>query len=190
MPRIIVTTWTTLDGFAAGPNGEMEWVGRSYDEAMGNYEMALVEAAGTLLLGRTTYESFAGSWPHVADNPDVSDGERAYARRLNAMRKVVVSSSLPAATWEGTEVLRAFEPQAIERLKAESDGDIVVYGSLRLVRGLTEAGLVDEYQVLVHPVLLGEGRSIGEWAAQAVELGLVAAEPHPSGVVRLTYRRA
>jgi dihydrofolate reductase len=157
---------------------------------MGDYELALVESAETLLLGRTTYESFAGSWPHVPDNPGVSEGERVYARRLNAMRKVVVSSSLPGATWEGTTVLRGFSTDAIEGVKAESDGDIVVYGSLRLVQGLTAAGLVDEYQVLVHPVLLGAGRSIGDWAARAIELGLVSAEPHPSGVVRLTYRRA
>src|SRR6185437_14743878 len=63
MRKIIVTMWVTLDGYIAGPNGEMDWVGQFYDEAMGVYETALVSAADTLLLGRVTYQSFAGSWP-------------------------------------------------------------------------------------------------------------------------------
>src|SRR5215475_7718982 len=94
MRKIIVTMWITLDGFIAGPNGEMDWIGRIYDAEMGKYEDDLVSGADTLILGRLTYESFAGSWPNVPDNPNVSEGEKIYARKLNAMRKVVFSKSL------------------------------------------------------------------------------------------------
>ena len=91
MRKIIVTMWMSLDGFIAGPNGEMDWIGEIYDEAMGTYENELVSSADTLLLGRVTYQSFAGSWPHVPDSPSASEGEKAYARTLNAMRKIVFS---------------------------------------------------------------------------------------------------
>ena len=86
MRRIIVTTWVTLDGFIAGLNNEMEWIGAIYDDAMAKYESDLVSTADTLILGRVTYESFAGSWPHVPDNPSASEGEKEYARKLNRMR--------------------------------------------------------------------------------------------------------
>ena len=79
MRKIITTTWVTLDGYIAGPNGEMEWIGEIYDEAMGAYENELASQADTLLLGRVTYQSFAGSWPHVPDSPTASEGEKAYA---------------------------------------------------------------------------------------------------------------
>src|SRR5438067_1949562 len=82
MRRIIVTMWVTLDGFIAGPDHDMSWV--RVDDAMGAYEDDLVSAADTLLLGRVTYQSFAGAWPHVPDNPAAPEGERAYARKLNA----------------------------------------------------------------------------------------------------------
>ncbi|HLH63954.1 MAG TPA: dihydrofolate reductase family protein [Ktedonobacteraceae bacterium] len=87
MRKIIITTWVTLDGFIAGPNGEMDWV--RVEEEMGKYEDDLMSAADTLILGRVTYQSFAGAWPYVPDNPSASEGEKIYARKLNAMRKVV-----------------------------------------------------------------------------------------------------
>ena len=81
MRKIITTTWVTLDGYIAGPNGEMDWIGEIYDDAMGTYENDLVSSADTLLLGRVTYQSFAGSWPHVPDNPNAPEDEKEYARK-------------------------------------------------------------------------------------------------------------
>ena len=82
MRKIMTTTWVTLDGFIAGPNGEMDWLAEIYDEATGAYENELASRADTLLLGGMTYQSFAGSWPHVPDIPNASEGEKAYARKL------------------------------------------------------------------------------------------------------------
>src|SRR6266496_142345 len=113
MRKIIVTMWVTLDGFIAGPNGDMDWIGEIYDEAMGKYEDDLVSAADTLILGRVTYESFAGSWPYVPDKPNADPGE-----------------------------------------------DMVIYGSASIVQALTNLGLIDEYQLLVHPVVLGGGKPL------------------------------
>lgn len=189
MRKIIVTMWMTLDGYIAGPNGEMDWIGEIYDEAMGKYEYDLVSAADTLLLGRVTYQSFAGSWPHVPDNPNAPEEEKVYARKLNAMRKVVFSKTLPNVEWEHSTLVKEVVPAEIERMKNEPGRDIVIYGSASLVQTLTNLGLIDEYQILVHPVILGGGKPLFQDIKSQVKLKLVSSKTHPSGVVLLTYQR-
>jgi dihydrofolate reductase len=190
MRKILTTTWVSLDGFIAGPNNEMDWVGRYYDETMGAYETELVRGGDTLLLGRTTYDSFAGSWPSVPDQEGVSEGEKVYARLLNSMRKVVVSASLTDPSWEHTDVLSDVRRDEIQQLKQEPGSDIIVYGSASLVAQLTDLGLVDEYHLLVHPVVLGGGKPLFGGVSGSTDLALESVTPHPSGVVRMVYRLA
>ncbi len=191
MRKLIVTMWVTLDGYIAGPNGELDWVTSGYDKDMGQYEDAIVSASDTLLLGRVTYESFAGSWPKVPDNPDVSEEERAYARKLNAMRKVVFSKSLPSADWNNSTLVREIVPEEIEKLKQEDGKDMLIYGSASVVRELTNLGLIDEYQLLVHPVILGGGKPLFSDIHDKVPLRLAEAKQHQaSGVLLLRYERA
>jgi dihydrofolate reductase len=188
MRKIITTTWVTLDGFIAGSNGEMDWIGEIYDEAMGTYENDLVSSADTLLLGRVTYQSFAGSWPHVPDSPHASEGEKEYARKLNAMRKLVFSRTLDSVEWNNSRLMKEVVPEEIEQLKHEPGRDIVIYGSASLVRTLTNLGLIDEYQILVHPVILGSGKPLFQDIKGQVKLKLVNTKTHPSGVVVLSYQ--
>ena len=188
MTKIITTTWVSFDGFISGPNGEMDWIGEIYDEAMGKYEGDLVDSADALIFGRVTYESFAGSWPHVPDNPNVSEGEKAYARRLNAMRKIVFSRTLASADWNNSTLLTEIVPEEVERLKRETERDILIYGSASIVQELTNLGLIDEYQVLVHPVILGGGKPLFRDISNRVKLELVQTKTHPSGVVLMCYR--
>ena len=188
MRKIITTTWVTLDGFIAGPNNEMDFVGETYDEAMGKYEYDLVSAADTLLLGRVTYESFAGAWPYVPDRPGADPGEVAYAHILNAMRKIVFSKTLPRVEWNNSTLLREIVPEEIEKLKQEPGRDMVIYGSASVVQELTNYGLIDEYQLLVHPFILGDGKRLFKNIKQKVNLKLVNTEARPSGVVVLTYQ--
>ncbi len=188
MRKIITTTWVTLDGFIAGPNGAMDWIGEIYDEAMGKYEDDLVSAADTLLLGRVTYQSFAGSWPHVPDSPTASEGEKDYARKVNAMHKIVFSRTLPTVEWNNSRLVKEVIPEDIEQLKHEPGRDILIYGSASLVRSLTDFSLIDEYQFLVHPVILGSGKPLFQDLKDQVKLKLVNIKTHPSGVVVLTYQ--
>ena len=188
MRNIITTTWVTLDGYIAGPNGEMDWIAEIYDEAMGVYENELVSQADALLLGRVTYQSFAGSWPHVPDNPNASEGEKAYARALNAMRKIVFSRTLESVEWNNSTLRKEIVPEEIEQLKREPGRDLLIYGSASIIQTLTNQGLIDEYQVLVHPVILRGGKPLFQDIKRQVKLQLVNTKKLPSGVVVLSYQ--
>jgi len=186
MRKIILSMWITLDGFIAGPNDEMEWVTEIYDEAMGKYESDLVNSADTLLLGRGTYQSFAGYWPHVLNNPDAPKDEVEYAQRANIMQKVVFSKTLERAEWNNSTLVREIIPAEIEHMKQQPGNDIVIYGSARIVRALTNLGLIDEYQLLVHPTILGNGKPFFQDSKH--NLKLITTRTHPSGVVALFYQ--
>jgi dihydrofolate reductase len=190
MRKIIVTVWITLDGFIAGPNGEMDWVTSIYDEAMGKYEDDLVSDADTLFLGRVTYQSFAGAWPKVPENPSVSEGEKEYARKLNAMRKIVFSKTLDKAEWNNSTLVKEIIPEEIEKMKHGPGKDMLIYGSASIVQAFTNFRLIDEYQLLVHPVMLANGKPLFEGLSDEIKLKLTKTKTHTSGVVLLCYRPA
>ncbi len=185
---LIVTMWVTLDGFIAGPNDDMSWI--IVDDAMGAYEDAMVSAADTLVLGRVTYQSFAGAWPYVPDNPAASDGEKEYARKVNSLRKIVFSRTLETVEWNNSTLLHEINPDDIVALKHEAGKNIVIYGSASIVQALTACGLIDEYQLLVHPVVLGSGKRLFREGSDRTALRLVETKTFDSGVVLLTYQPA
>ena len=185
MRKIIVTMWVTLDGFIAGPNEEMDWI--MVDQTMGQYEDDLVSSADTLILGRVTYQSFAGSWPYVPENPSASEGEKVYARKLNSMRKIVFSKSLEKVEWNNSHLVKEVLPEEIAKLKQEPGKDMVIYGSASIVQTFTNLGLIDEYQLLVHPVVLGSGKPLFAGIAKPVHLRLSQIKSFPSGVIGLYY---
>jgi dihydrofolate reductase len=185
MRKVIVTMWVTLDGFVAGPNGEMNWMGETDDEANGPYQDDFVSAADTLLLGRATYESFAGSWPKVPDDPNAPEGLKAYARKLNDMRKIVFSKTLENVEWNNSTLRREVAPAEIMQLKQEPGRNIIIYGSASLVQTLTSLNLIDQYQLLLHPIALGNGKPLFKDHAK---LKLVNSTTHPSGVIELYYQ--
>jgi dihydrofolate reductase len=140
-------------------------------------------AAGAMLLGRVTYEGFAQAWPKMRDNP--------FGEKMNSMPKYVVSSTLTSAGWENSTILVGDLAERIGELKSSVEGDILVAGSAQLVHALTDLGLVDEYRLMVYPIVLGAGKRLfGETgAAQALKLTSVAPVGE-AGVLTLTYTAA
>ncbi|WP_433132666.1 dihydrofolate reductase family protein [Micromonospora sp. CA-240977] len=185
MRKIVVSMWTTLDGFVAGPDDEMDWL--LVDDQLQRYERALVADAGSLMLGRITHADFAGYWPLAADDPDQPDDVRGYAQRLDALEKIVVSASGDTATWKNTRRLTHIDPDEITELKRRPGGDIVIYGSLTVIRSLADLGLIDEIHLLVHPLFLRQGKALFSGGQPPARLELVSAETFASGVVLMKY---
>jgi dihydrofolate reductase len=157
MSKLVVSQFITVDGVTEDPGGAESferggWAFQFDRGADGDaFKMDEVMAAETLLLGRVTYEGFAAAWP---------SREGAFADKFNSMRKVVVSSTLRDPDWNNTTVIADDLAGSVERLKQETGGDILVNGSMQLVAALAEHDLVDEYRLMVFPVVLGSGRRL------------------------------
>jgi len=188
MRNIIVSMRVTLDGFIAGPNGEMDWMEEFIDESLANYESELQKTVDTTLFGRVTYQGFESFWPQVARDPASPMGLVEYADQLNAMRKIVFSKTLSRAEWNNSVVVKEIVPEEIIHMKQEPGRDMVIYGSASIVRTLTNLGLIDRYHLLVYPVVLGSGKPLFQDIVHMVKLSLVSTKTHPSGVVVLSYQ--
>jgi dihydrofolate reductase len=186
MGKLVVTQFVSLDGVMQAPGGEdFKYPGWSFafDRGDDGNDFKLRETLETdaLLIGRVTYESFAGAWPS-------REGE--FADKFNTMPKYVVSSTLEDPEWSGTTVLTGDAVAEASKLKDEIDGIIQVPGSLRLVQALFEADLVDELHLMVFPVLLGTGRRLFGETAEKTDWRLTEAKPvGPDGVLVLVYER-
>jgi dihydrofolate reductase len=141
-----------------------------------------------LLLGRKTYEIFAGSWGAWDENVEGLQGE--LTRRYNRIPKYVASRTLTEVAWQNTHLLGPDVPAAVEKLRAEPGGEIRVWGSTKLIRTLAEHDLIDEYRLVVYPLVLGTGKKLFPDGFPLTRLALVDTRALPSGVVINTYRRA
>jgi dihydrofolate reductase len=182
MRKLIVTEFVSLDGVMEAPGGEpgyahSGWVAALFSDELGAYKQEEQIGADVLLVGRATYESFYGAWP---------SREGAMADKINTMRKVVVSSTLESSEWENTTVERDLEATATA-LKAEDGGPVLVAGSRSVAQALLAAGLVDELNLQVFPVLLGSGARLYPEGPDKLDLRLLSSHALDTGVVLQTY---
>lgn len=185
---IMATMWTTLDGFVAGAADKMGWL--RLDDELQAYEIDLVGAAETLMLGRVTFNDIAGYWPRVARRSAEQPASRRYAQVLEGMEKIVVSASGQLAEWDRTRRWRSLDPDAVLELKKSPGGDIVVYASLGLGNALTELGLVDEFHLIVHPVILRDCKPLLRPGGPPVYMQRLSTRIFSSGVVLAKHRPA
>ncbi|MBS1879723.1 MAG: dihydrofolate reductase family protein [Actinobacteria bacterium] len=183
MRRLVLKMSMTVDGYVAGPEGEMDWVVRTSHPDGKAWVGRTLEGAGAHVIGRRLYSSFVGYWPTSTD---------PLAEAMNSIPKIVFSRSpdpdLPSAPgWEEPRVLGADLAGDVEALKAEPGKDLLAQGGVEFARSLVQAGLVDEYRLVVHPVVLGSGLALFD-GAEPFDLDLIDAVRFPSGTQALTYR--
>jgi len=150
-------------------------------EDAGGYVFEAYNAAGALLLGRVTYEQFAAFWPNQSDDDP-------FARRINELPRYVVTRTLKKLDWRGSRAISGDVTGQVRKLKEESGGDILIPGSSQLVNGLAEHGLIDEYQLLIHPIVVGKGKHLFEAGATPTLFTVAETRTFGTGVVGLVCR--
>jgi dihydrofolate reductase len=189
MRKIIVSEFMSVDGVIEDPGGSegFERGGWAFQFDRGaegdRFKFEETMNAGAMLLGRVTYEGFAAAWPGRTD-------DAGFADRMNSMPKYVVSNSLETADWENSTIVSGDVVEELRRLKQGEGGDLLVAGSATLVRTLIDNGLVDEYRLMIFPVVLGAGRRLFGETSDKSDWRLTEARPvGPDGVVVLVYER-
>jgi dihydrofolate reductase len=178
MRKVIVSTYVTLDGRVDEPR---DWAVPYDDEGAAKYHTDLLMNSDGLLLGRKTYEMFAALFP-------ARSGELPYVDRINSMAKYVVSTTLKDLEWENSHLIEGDVAEGVAKLKEQPGQDLITYGGHDLIHSLLEHDLIDEYRILLQPVLLGKGRSLLKDGMERIDLDLVDTTVIPSGVAILTYR--
>jgi dihydrofolate reductase len=182
MRKIVASLFISLDGVVGDP---AEWHFPYFNDEMGAAVTA--QMADTLLLGRKTYDSFAGAWP----DREAEGGEDAgYAKTLGDARKIVVTRRPLEFTWRNSELLRGDLVEAVTALKKEPGGRIAVSGSISVVRRLLAARLLDELHLLVHPIAVRKGERLFDEGEHSVPLELIRSETFATGVLYLVYAPA
>ena len=184
MRKVILQELVTVDGHAAGPNGELDFfdVVTDYSE-VDRDNLEVLKRVDTILLGARTYQMFVEYWPTAEGEP--------VAESVNTIRKTVFSSRLEEAPWGSWDAARLVRGSAADHVavqKQRSGNDLIVWGSLSLAHSLLNANLIDEIELLVCPIVLGHGRRLFPEEIRPLSLELTEARPYGSGITRLRYR--
>jgi len=182
MGTIITFNHVTLDGYFEGPNSDISWFHRGDPEIQALVEEN-VKGEATLLFGRKTYELMASYWP----TPLAFENDPVVARRMNGSAKLVASRTLGTPTWSNTKVIQKDLVRSIREIKTTSGENITILGSGSIVAQLAEANLIDEYQLMVNPIVLGKGRGLFEGLQKTLLLKLVKTRVFGNGIVLLYY---
>ncbi len=181
MRKVIVSEFVSLDGVMEAPD---QWHFPFFNEEAGKYKFDELFASDALLLGRVTYEGFAAAWPSMTD-------EEGFADRMNSLPKYVVSTTLEEPLeWNNSTLIKGNIAEEVSRLKQQPGQDIAVHGSADLVNTLMQHDLIDEYRLMVHPVVVGSGKRLFKDGSDTTVLRLVETKTFSTGVVVLTYQPA
>jgi dihydrofolate reductase len=193
--RILAFDWLTADGYFAASDGSLNWV--VPDDEQAKAAATGLPAADTVLFGRRTYELFEGFWRHaLQDSATAPDphrpGQQSREHRVIAVwmkeaTKLVFSRTLNDVTWNNARLVRELDVDEIAAMKRRPGKDMMIFGSGSVVSQLTQHGLIDEYQFVVCPVFLGNGRRLLEGLSKKVTLELLEAKKYPSGDISLRY---
>jgi len=182
--KVLLFMMISLDGYYEGPGGDIYW--HNVDGEFNEFAIEQIDTVDTLLFGRATYEMMAGYWP----SPQARKDDPVVAGKMNAYNKIVFSNSLTAVDWENTRLVSGDAIQELAQLKEQTGKDMIIFGSSDLSTSLAAAGLIDEFRVMVNPVLLGSGKALLQGLPEQVPLKLVDIRTFRNGNVLLFYRPA
>ena len=186
MVNLIALMHLSFDGFAAGPNGEMNWI--KHDGEIFEHVSKYISRAGTGVYGPVTFQMMESFWPNLLNNPESEESEIRHAKWYQNAKKIVCSRSLKQLDNKEAQLINSNLVQEIKKLKQHSDKDLMVFGSPRLTQSLARLELIDEFVINVNPVLLGGGIRMFE-ELPTTKLELISATSFDSGVVGFHYKK-
>jgi dihydrofolate reductase len=183
MRKIIFFMLTSLDGYFEGPEGDINW--HNVDEEFNEFAIEQLNTVGTLLFGRVTYELMASYWPTPAattDDPNV-------AGKMNSLPKIVFSRTLDKVEWNNTRLVKNNFVEEISKLKQQPGKDLIIFGSSDLAVSFIPHGLIDEFRIMINPVILGGGKTLFKGLLHKLDLKLIKTKIFKSGNVLLYYAK-
>jgi dihydrofolate reductase len=184
MAKIIVFNLITVDGYFCGPKGEIDW--HRVDAEFSQFAAEQLAEVGTLIFGRVTYDVMYPYWPNAAKEAATSKPD-PIANAMNGTPKIVFSRTMEKAEWENTKLMKEINPEEIKRLKQESEKGVYIFGSGQIVRAFANLGLIDEYRLLVNPIILGSGKPLFK-DVKKQNLKLLNSREFKNGNVLLRYQ--
>ncbi|WP_428664247.1 dihydrofolate reductase family protein [Runella sp.] len=185
MRKLKLQVQMSLDGYIAGPNGEMDFMTWEWDDELKNYVTELTDSSDTILLGRKMAGGFINHWTNATTNPDSPEYE--FARKMVDYPKVVFSKTLTESEWNNTVVANGDLADEVNQLKNREGKDLIVYGGAGFDVSLVKAGLIDELHLFVNPAAIGKGLSIFEGLEANRNYKLAKAIPFECGIVVMHY---
>jgi dihydrofolate reductase len=186
MRKIKLQMQLSLDGFASGAGGEMDWLVPDWDDIVKNYVAGLTNSADTFLMGRATGEGMAVYWPTVASNPESKEEDKWMAEKMNSSPKVVFSRTVTHIDWTNIRVANDIVEE-VKELKREPGKDIIIYGGANIVSSFICENLIDEYHLFINPVIIGSGKPIFNTVKEPINLKMIKAIQSSTGIVVLQY---
>lgn len=180
MRKVVVSNLVTLDGFFEGLNGNLDWF--VVDEEFFDYVNEMFKSVDTILFGRKTYQMMESYWPAAEDN------DPTITHLMNKLPKIVFTKTLEKAEWNNSKIIRENLEEEIHEMKKLPGKDMVIFGSGDIVSFLTNRGLIDEYRIILNPVILGEGNPMFKNINDKVKLNLFKTKKLKSGVIILYYQ--
>jgi dihydrofolate reductase len=177
---------TSLDGFVAGPNGEMDWI--TINETMFDFVATMTDQADAALYGRVTYDMMQSYWPTAGDQPNASRHDKEHSAWYLKVPKVVLSRTLSAHGLDNTTVINDQLADRINAIKKQEGKNILIFGSPSASHSLLGLGLIDEFWLFVNPVLLGKGIPLFKQVTEMTRLTLVESKTFDGGVIALHYK--
>jgi dihydrofolate reductase len=184
MRSLFMFNLVSLDGYFEGPGRDISW--HNVDTEFNDYAVSMLDSVDTLLFGRVTYELMAGFWP----TPEAMKNDPLVATRMNSLSKIVFSRTLDRADWRNTRLVKNGIGETVWELKQQPGMDVALLGSGSIVAALAQQGLIDEFRIMVNPVVLGRGTPLFKGVSSRLDLKLAETRAFKSGNVLLRYEPA